>query len=114
MEEDFTPKLYTQFELSDIIVHPENVLGRGGCGVVYKGALDLRKDGQPQQWVAVKKFPNLLTAGSGSDEGLQAMMKEVKLAKAHPHVVEVLGYCKHPPAVVSEYMAGGDLQGALD
>ena len=42
------------------------------------------------------------------------MMKEVKLAKAHPHVVEVLGYCKHPPAVVSEYMAGGDLQEALD
>ena len=52
--------------------------------------------------------------GSGCDEFLQAMMKEVELAKAHPHVVEVLGYCKQPPAVVTEYMAGGDLQGALE
>ena len=51
---------------------------------------------------------------SGSDEDLQALMKEVELAKAHPHVVQVLGYCKQPPALVSEFMAGGDLQRVLD
>ena len=41
-------------------------------------------------------------------------MKEVELAKVHPHVVHVLGYCKRPPALLSEFMAGGDLQGVLD
>ena len=50
---------------------------------------------------------------SGSDEDLRAVMKEVELAKAHPHLVQVLGYCKQPPALVSEFMAGGDLQKVL-
>ena len=39
MEEDSTPKLYTECELAKIIVQPYDVLGRGGCGVVYKGVL---------------------------------------------------------------------------
>ena len=114
MEEDSPPKLYTGSELAEIIVQPEDVLGDGGFGVVRKGVVGPRKDGEQQQWVAVKTFHTTLTTESGSDEDLQALMKEVELAKAHPHVVQVLGYCKQPPALVSEFMAGGDLQKVLD
>ena len=114
MEEDSAPPLYTESELAEIILQPLVVLGRGGCGVVYKGVKGQRKDGTPQQWVAVKKSFTAVTTGSGSDENLQALMKEVELAKAHPNVVQVLGYCLQPAALVSEFMAGGDLQSVLD
>ena len=114
MEEDSPPNLYTGSELAEIIVQPEDVLGRGGCVVVRKGLVGPRKDGEQKQWVAVKTFHTTLTSESGSDEVLQALMKEVELAKVHPHVVHVLGYCKQPPALVSEFMAGGDLQRVLD
>ena len=114
MEEDSPPKLYTGSELAEIIVQPEDVLGYGRFGVVRKGVVGPRKDGEQKQWVAVKTFHTTLTTKSGSDEVLQALMKKVELAKAHPHVVHVLGYCKRPPALLSEFMAGGDLQGVLD
>ena len=114
MEEDSPPKLYTASEVAEVIVQPVVVLGRGGCGEVYKGVVGPRKDGEQQQWVAVKTFLTTQATASGSDEDLQALMKEVELAKVHPHVVHVLGYCKQPPAFLSEFMAGGNLQGVLD
>ena len=114
MEEDSPPKLYTGSEVAEVIVQPVVVLGRGGCGEVYKGVIGPWKDGEQKQWVAVKTFHTTLTSESGSDEVLQALMKEVELAKVHPHVVRVLGYCEQPAALLSEFMAGGDLQGVLD
>ena len=93
MEEGSRPKLYTGSELAEIIVQPEDVLGCGGCGVVRKGVVGPPKDGEQKQWVAVKTFHTKQTTESGSDEDLQAMMKELELAKVHPHVVHVLGYC---------------------
>ena len=114
MEEDSPPKLYTGSELAEVIVQPVVVLGRGGCGVVRKGLVSSWKDGEQKQWVAVKTFHTTLTSESGSDEVLRALMKEVELAKVHPHVVRVLGYCEQPAALLSEFMAGGDLQGVLN
>ena len=114
MEEDSPPILYTGSEVAEIIVRGGDVLGDGGFGVVRKGVVGPLKDGEQQQWVAVKTFHTTPTTESGSDEDLQALMKEVELAKAHPHVVQVLGYCQQPPALVSEFMAGGDLQRVLD
>ena len=114
MEEDSPPKLYTGSEVAEVIVQPVVVLGRGGYGEVYKGVVGPRKDGVQNQWVAVKTFHTMLTSESGSDEVLRALMKEVELAKVHPHVVRVLGYCEQPAALLSEFMAGGDLQGVLD
>ena len=114
MEEDSPPKLYTGSEVAEVIVQPVVVLGRGGYGEVYKGVVGPRKDGEQKQWVAVKTFHTILTSESGSDEVLRALMKEVELAKVHPHVVRVLGYCEQPAALLSEFMAGGDLQGVLD
>ena len=93
MEEDSPPKLYTGSEVAEVIVQPVVVLGRGGCGEVYKGVVGPRKDGEQQQWVAVKTFHSTQATENGSDEDLQALMKEVELAKVHPHVVRVLGYC---------------------
>ena len=61
MEEDSPPKLYTGSELAEIIVQPDDFLGRGGCGVVRKGVVGPRKDGEQQQWVAVKTFRTNLT-----------------------------------------------------
>ena len=114
MEEDSPPKLYTGSELAEIIVQPEEVLGLGGFGVVRKGVVGLRKDGEQKQRVAAETYHTTLTSESGSDEVLRALMKEVELAKVHPHVVRVLGYCEQPAALLSEFMAGGDLQGVLD
>ena len=46
MEEDSAPTLYTESELAEVIVQPAVVLGRGGCGEVYKGVVGPRKDGE--------------------------------------------------------------------
>ena len=46
MEEDSPPKLYTGSELAEIIVQSEDVLGDGGFGVVLKGVVGPRKDGE--------------------------------------------------------------------
>ncbi|GLJ55631.1 hypothetical protein SUGI_1194780 [Cryptomeria japonica] len=82
---------------------PENELGRGGFGVVYKGQLD---DGTR---IAVKR----MEAASISSKGLNEFQSEIAvLSKVrHRHLVSLLGYCieGNERLLVYEYMPQGAL-----
>lgn len=82
---------------------PENELGRGGFGVVYKGQLD---DGTR---IAVKR----MEAAAVSSKGLNEFQSEIAvLSKVrHRHLVSLLGYCieGNERLLVYEYMPQGAL-----
>lgn len=82
---------------------PENELGRGGFGVVYKGQLD---DGTI---IAVKR----MEAAVVSNKGLEEFQSEIAvLSKVrHRHLVALLGYCieGNERLLVYEYMPKGAL-----
>lgn len=82
---------------------PENELGRGGFGVVYKGELD---DGTK---IAVKR----MEAGVICNKALDEFQAEIAvLSKVrHRHLVSLLGYCieGNERMLVYEYMPQGAL-----
>lgn len=86
---------------------PENELGRGGFGVVYKGELD---DGTK---IAVKR----MEAGVISNKALDEFRSEIAvLSKVrHRHLVSLLGFCVegNERILVYEYMSEGALSGHL-
>ncbi|XP_061994188.1 cysteine-rich receptor-like protein kinase 43 [Rosa rugosa] len=65
--------------------HPDNKLGQGGFGPVYKGRLPDGRD------IAVKKL------SQSSSQGKKEFMNEAKLLARvqHRNVVNLLGYCVH-------------------
>ena len=67
--------------------------------------------GEPQQVVVKKPLP-----GACTDKDAEDLRKEMQFASdhPHPHVVELVGYCEQPMALVCEFMSGGDLQKVLD
>ncbi|KAK6931610.1 Serine-threonine/tyrosine-protein kinase, catalytic domain [Dillenia turbinata] len=77
--------------------HPNNKLGQGGFGPVYKGKLE---DGRE---VAVKKL------SQSSNQGKKEFMNEARLLARvqHRNVVNLLGYCVHgaEKLLVYEYVA---------
>ncbi|KAH7424490.1 hypothetical protein KP509_11G011200 [Ceratopteris richardii] len=81
----------------------QNVLGKGGFGVVYKGELD---DGTK---IAVKR----MTASTVSNKGVNEFQAEIAvLTKVrHRHLVALLGYCIEGSErlLVYEYMPNGTL-----
>jgi serine/threonine protein kinase/formylglycine-generating enzyme required for sulfatase activity len=94
----FTPKQVGRFELKE-------VLGRGACGVVYRGFdTSLRRD------VAVK-IPHPSSTVSGSD--LNRFVREARNAAQlkHAGIVTVLevGAAETGPFIVSEYINGPTL-----
>lgn len=80
------------------------VLGHGGFGTVYLASVRGKS-------VAVKVFHNQQL----SAEALDDFCNEVEiLAKIHhPHVLNFIGACLEPLMIVTELMAGGDLQKLL-
>ena len=85
--------------------HLEQVIGRGGMGVVYR-ALDTRLD----RHVAVK----LLPAGQADAQATERFVREARTASGlnHPHILTVLdagteGDC---PYLVMELVEGGTLR----
>lgn len=81
----------------------DNVLGRGGFGVVYKGVLE---DGMH---VAVKRMEAAVVSSKGMDE-YQAEIAVLSKVK-HRHLVGLMGYCTdgHEKLLVYEYMSQGTL-----
>ncbi|XP_057783683.1 receptor-like kinase TMK4 [Salvia miltiorrhiza] len=81
----------------------ENILGRGGFGVVYKGELH---DGTK---IAVKR----MESGAMGTKGMNEFQAEIAvLTKVrHRHLVALLGYCinGHERLLVYEYMPQGHL-----
>ncbi|CAN6439051.1 unnamed protein product [Victoria cruziana] len=82
---------------------PEYEVGRGGFGVVYKGALD---DGT---MIAVKRMEASVISNKALDEFQSeiAVLSKVR----HRHLVSLIGYCieGNEKLLVYEYMAGGAL-----
>ncbi|KAH6830196.1 hypothetical protein C2S53_015579 [Perilla frutescens var. hirtella] len=82
---------------------PENELGRGGFGVVYKGELD---DGTK---IAVKRMEAGVISNKASDEFRSeiAVLSKVR----HRHLVSLLGFCieGNERILVYEYMSEGAL-----
>ncbi|XP_047332195.1 cysteine-rich receptor-like protein kinase 43 [Impatiens glandulifera] len=82
--------------------HPENKLGQGGFGPVYKGRL---KDGRE---IAVKKL------AKSSNQGKTEFLNEAKLLSRvqHRNVVNLLGYCLHASEklLVYEYVVNESLE----
>ncbi|KAK1380627.1 cysteine-rich receptor-like protein kinase 25 [Heracleum sosnowskyi] len=81
--------------------HPDNKLGQGGFGPVFKGKLN---DGRI---IAVKKL------SQNSGQGKKEFMNEAKLLSRvqHRNVVNLLGYCSHEEEklLVYEYVANESL-----
>nr|XP_043640033.1 putative receptor-like protein kinase At4g00960 isoform X2 [Erigeron canadensis] len=84
--------------------HPDNKLGQGGFGPVFKGKLDTGED------VAVKKLAQT------SNQGKREFVNEAKLLAhvQHRNVVSLLGYCVSPEKLlVYEYIANESLDKLL-
>ncbi|KAG0515496.1 hypothetical protein BDA96_10G283700, partial [Sorghum bicolor] len=88
---------------------PDQILGEGGFGVVYKGVIDENvRAGFPSRQVAVKEL---------NPEGFQGdkeWLAEVNYLGqlSHPNLVELIGYCCEGShrLLVYEYMACGSLE----
>ncbi|XP_059308821.1 cysteine-rich receptor-like protein kinase 43 isoform X2 [Lycium ferocissimum] len=85
--------------------HPDNKLGEGGFGPVFKGQLS---DGRQ---IAVKKLSH------SSRQGMKEFKNEAKLLARvqHRNVVNLLGYCAHgvEKLIVYEYVANESLDKIL-
>nr|GEY14948.1 putative receptor-like protein kinase At4g00960 [Tanacetum cinerariifolium] len=84
--------------------HPNNKLGQGGFGPVFKGKLENGED------IAVKKLSHT------SNQGKREFVNEAKLLARvqHRNVVSLLGYCVSPEKLlVYEYVANESLDKLL-
>ncbi|KAJ3672322.1 hypothetical protein LUZ60_007043 [Juncus effusus] len=105
-------KIFTFAELKSATRNfkPENMLGEGGFGKVYKGLIEdkISKNGTV---VAVKKL------NPESVQGLEEWQSEVNFlgTLSHPNLVKLLGYCWEDKELllVYEFMAKGSLENHL-
>eukprot|EP00253_Pinus_taeda_P019765 PITA_19765 len=82
----------------------ENVIGRGGAGVVYRGMMPSGEQ------VAVKKLVGFNGRGSSNDHGFSAEIKTLGKIR-HRHIVKLLAFCSNRDTnlLVYEYMPNGSL-----
>ncbi|KAJ9168441.1 hypothetical protein P3X46_019965 [Hevea brasiliensis] len=94
-----------EFGCEDILecVKENNIIGRGGAGIVYKGIMP---NGEQ---VAVKKLMGI-SKGSSHDNGLSAEIQTLGRIR-HRNIVRLLGFCsnKETNLLVYEYMSHGSL-----
>lgn len=93
------------FTCDDVLdsLKDDNIIGKGGAGVVYKGSMtngDL---------VAVKRLP-AMSRGSPHDHGFNAEIQTLGRIR-HRHIVRLLGFCSNHETnlLVYEYMPNGSL-----
>ncbi|WCJ33296.1 Leucine-rich receptor-like protein kinase family protein [Euphorbia peplus] len=84
-------------------VKENNVIGRGGAGIVYKGTMPNGEE------VAVKKLLGI-SKGSSHDNGLSAEIQTLGRIR-HRNIVRLLGFCsnKEDNLLIYEYMPNGSL-----
>ncbi|XP_073033490.1 probable serine/threonine-protein kinase PBL17 isoform X1 [Primulina eburnea] len=100
---------YEEMKLATKHFRPDQVLGDGGFGIVYKGVIDENmRPGYKTTRVAIKEL---------NPEGLQGdreWLAEVNYLGQlrHPHLVKLIGYCCEGDhrLLVYEYMASGSLE----
>ncbi|CAN6337784.1 unnamed protein product [Urochloa humidicola] len=94
---------FTEDEIKRITNNYSTLIGEGGFGQVYKGALDDRTP------IAVKKYTRQnLKEGFGKEIIAHCQIN-------HKNVVRLLGYCEEENAlmIVTEYVSGGNLRDLL-
>ncbi|EEE60014.1 hypothetical protein OsJ_12761 [Oryza sativa Japonica Group] len=93
------------FTCDDVLdcLKEENVIGKGGAGIVYKGAMP------NGDHVAVKRLP-AMGRGSSHDHGFSAEIQTLGRIR-HRHIVRLLGFCSNNETnlLVYEYMPNGSL-----
>ncbi|KAJ0967736.1 hypothetical protein J5N97_024653 [Dioscorea zingiberensis] len=94
------------FSCNDVLdcLKEENIIGKGGAGVVYKGVMP---NGEQ---VAVKRLSAMTRAGSSHDHGFSAEIQTLGRIR-HRHIVRLLGFCSKNDTnlLVFEYMPNGSL-----
>ncbi|XP_058187334.1 leucine-rich repeat receptor-like serine/threonine-protein kinase BAM1 isoform X1 [Rhododendron vialii] len=93
------------FTCDDVLdcLKEDNIIGKGGAGIVYKGVMPNGDE------VAVKRLP-AMTRGSSHDHGFNAEIKTLGRIR-HRHIVRLLGFCSNHETnlLVYEYMPNGSL-----
>lgn len=93
------------FTCDDVLdcLKEDNIIGKGGAGIVYKGAM---LNGEN---VAVKRLPSM-SRGSSHDHGFNAEIQTLGRIR-HRHIVRLLGFCSNHETnlLVYEYMPNGSL-----
>ncbi|URE19667.1 Receptor protein kinase CLAVATA1 [Musa troglodytarum] len=93
------------FTCDDVLecLKEENIIGKGGAGIVYKGAMP---NGEQ---VAVKRLP-AMSRSSPHDHGFSAEIQTLGRIR-HRHIVRLLGFCSNHETnlLVYEYMPNGSL-----
>ncbi|XP_072987671.1 uncharacterized protein [Typha latifolia] len=101
----FTAFQRLDFTSDDVLncLKEEDVIGKGGAGIVYKG---LMPNGEQ---VAVKRLP-VMSRGSSHDHGFSAEIQTLGRIR-HRHIVRLLGFCSNHETnlLVYEYMPNGSL-----
>ncbi|KAJ4759958.1 Non-specific serine/threonine protein kinase [Rhynchospora pubera] len=93
------------FTCDDVLdcLKEENIIGKGGAGIVYKGVMP------NGEHVAVKRLP-AMSRGSSHDHGFNAEIQTLGRIR-HRHIVRLLGFCSNHETnlLVYEYMPNGSL-----
>ncbi|CAJ1929094.1 unnamed protein product [Sphenostylis stenocarpa] len=93
------------FTVDDVLhcLKEDNIIGKGGAGIVYKGAMP------NGDHVAVKRLP-AMSRGSSHDHGFNAEIQTLGRIR-HRHIVRLLGFCSNHETnlLVYEYMPNGSL-----
>ncbi|KAG0455665.1 hypothetical protein HPP92_024957 [Vanilla planifolia] len=94
------------FTLDDVLdsLKEENIIGKGGAGIVFKGSMPSGEQ------VAVKRLPAISRGGSSHDHGFSAEIQTLGRIR-HRHIVRLLGFCSNHETnlLVYEYMPNGSL-----
>ncbi|KAG6506793.1 leucine-rich repeat receptor-like serine/threonine-protein kinase BAM1 [Zingiber officinale] len=94
------------FTCDDVLncLKEENIIGKGGAGVVYKCVM------ANGDCVAVKRLPASSRGGSPHDHGFSAEIQTLGQIR-HRHIVRLLGFCSNRETnlLVYEYMMNGSL-----
>ncbi|XP_020591133.1 leucine-rich repeat receptor-like serine/threonine-protein kinase BAM1 [Phalaenopsis equestris] len=93
------------FNCDDVLdcLKEENIIGKGGAGIVYKGVIPSGEQ------VAVKRLP-VMSRGTAHDHGFSAEIQTLGRIR-HRHIVRLLGFCSNHETnlLVYEYMPNGSL-----
>ncbi|GMI67990.1 BARELY ANY MERISTEM 1 [Hibiscus trionum] len=93
------------FTCDDVLdcLKEDNIIGKGGAGIVYKGSMP------SGDLVAVKRLP-AMSRGSSHDHGFNAEIQTLGRIR-HRHIVRLLGFCSNHETnlLVYEYMPNGSL-----